>query len=40
MLESLFNKVAGVLADNFNKKRFQNRRFPWNIAKFLRAPIL
>ena len=28
MLESLVNKVAGLKAWNFNKKRFQHRCFP------------
>ena len=36
MLESLFNRVAGTKACNFNKKRFQHRHFPVNIAKLLR----
>ena len=35
-----FNKVAGLKACNFNKRRLQNRCFLVNIAKFLRAPIL
>ena len=35
MLESLFNKVAGLKACNFIKKRFQHRCFPVNILKFL-----
>ena len=39
-LESLFNKIAGLKACNFIKKRFQHRSFPVNIAKFLRKPIL
>ena len=37
MLESLFNKVAGLKACNFIKKRLQHRCFPVNIAKFLRT---
>ena len=40
MLESLFNKVAGLQACIFIKKRFQHRCFPVNIAKFLKTPIL
>ena len=40
VLESLFNKVAGLKACNFIKKRFQHRRFPTNIAKFLRSSFL
>ena len=37
MLESLFNKVAGLKACKFIKNRLQHRRFPVNIAKFLRT---
>ena len=40
MLESLFNKAAGLQASNFIKKRLQHRYFPVNIVKFLRTPIL
>ena len=40
MLECLFNKVAGVQACIFVKKRLQHRCFPVNIVKFLRTPIL
>ena len=40
VLESLFNKVAGLQACNYIKKRPQLRCFPVNIAKFLRTPIL
>ena len=40
MLESYFNKVAGLQAYNFIKKRLQHRCFPVNITKFLRIPIL
>ena len=40
MLESLFNKVAGLQCCNFIKKRLQHRCFPVNIAKFLRTAIL
>ena len=36
-LESLFNKVAGIKAYSFIKKRLQHRYFPVNIAKFLRT---
>ena len=39
-LESLFNKVAGVQACNFIKKRLQHRCFPVAIAKFLRTSTL
>ena len=38
MLESLFNKVACLLACNFIRKRPQHRCFP--AAKFLRKSIL
>ena len=38
MLESLFNKVAGLKTCNFIKKR--QRCFPVEFAKFLRTPIL
>ena len=34
VLESLFNKVAGLDACIFIKKRKQHRYFPVNIAKF------
>ena len=34
VLESLFNKVTGLQACNFTKKRLQHRRFPVNIANF------
>ena len=37
VLESLFNKVPGLQACNFIKKRLQQRCFPVNIAKFLRT---
>ena len=36
MLESLFNKVAGLEACSFIKKRLQHICFPVNIVKFLR----
>ena len=39
MVESLFNKVAG-LQGNYIKKRIQHRCFPMNNAKYLRTPIL
>ena len=39
-LESLFNKVAGLQACNFIKKRLEHRCFPVNFAKFLRTLIL
>ena len=37
MVESLFNKVVGLQARNFIKRRLQHRCFPVNIAKFLRG---
>ena len=37
MLESLFNKVADHQTWNFIKRRSQHRRFPVNIAKFLKT---
>ena len=37
VLKSLFDKVAGLTAHNFNKKRLLHRCFPVNIAKFLRT---
>ena len=40
VLESLFNKVAGLKACSFIKKRLQNRCFSVNIMKFLRIPLL
>ena len=40
MLESLFNKVAGLQAWKFVKKRLQHSFFPVNNAKSLRTPIL
>ena len=40
MLESLFNKVAGLQAYNVIKKRLQHRCSPVNIMKILRTPIL
>ena len=38
MLESLFNKVAGLNSCNFIKKWLQHRCFPVKFAKFLRTP--
>ena len=38
--EYFFNKVAGLQACDFIKKRHQHRRFPMKFAKFLRTPIL
>ena len=40
VLESLFNKVAGLKACNFTKKSLQHRDFPVNIANFLRTSFL
>ena len=40
MLESLFNKFAGLQTGNFITKRLEHRCFPVNIAKFLKTPIL
>ena len=40
MLESLFNKAAGLKAYNFIKKSFHHRFFPVNISKYLITPIL
>ena len=40
MLESLFNKVAGLQVSNFVNKRHQHRRFPVDIGRLLRKPIL
>ena len=37
MLESLFNKVAGLEGCKFIKERLQQRCFPVNIAEFLRT---
>ena len=38
VLESLFNKIAGLEACNFIKKILQHRCFPVKLAKFLRTP--
>ena len=38
--KSLFNKVAGLQACNFVKKRLKRRCFAVNIAKSLRVPLL
>ena len=40
MLESLFNKFAGLQTGNFITKRLEHRCFPVNLAKFLKTPIL
>ena len=40
MLESVFNKIAGIQAYNFIKGRFQHMCFPVEILKFLRTHIL
>ena len=40
MLESLFNKVAGLKAFSFIKKRLQHMCFSVKFAKFFRAPII
>ena len=37
MLESVFNKVAGLQAYNFVKKRLQHRCYLVKFAKFLRT---
>ena len=37
VLESLFNKVAGLKACNYIKERLQHRCFPVNNVKFLRT---
>ena len=37
MLDSLFNKVAGLRVCNFIKKRLQHQCFPVKIGKFLTA---
>ena len=39
VLKPLFNKVAGLKACNFNKKRPQDRCFLVNITKFLRIAL-
>ena len=38
MLESFFNKVAGLRAFSFIKKKFQRSCFPMKFAKFFRTP--
>ena len=38
VLQSLFNKVEGLKACNFIKKKLQRRCFPVKFAKFLCAP--
>ena len=40
VLQSLLNKVAGLHASNFIKKRLQHRYFPVKTAKFLKTPFL
>ena len=40
MSESLLDKVVGIQACNFIKKRLQHRCFSVNIVKFLRTLIL
>ena len=35
VLESIFDKVAGIQASKFIKKRLQHKCFPVKIAKFL-----
>ena len=40
VLESLFNKVAGLQPCNFIKNRLQHRCFFVNIANFFKTPIL
>ena len=40
MLESLFNKFAGLQADSFITKGLQHRCFSVKIAKFLKTSIL
>ena len=40
MLESLYNKTAGLQDCDLIKKKLQHRCFHVNIAKFLSAPIL
>ena len=39
VLESLFNKVAGLQACNFIKRRLQRNWFPVKFVKILRTPI-
>ena len=39
VLESLFNKVAGLKTCNFIKKRLQHRCFPAKFEKFSRIPL-
>ena len=40
VLESLFNKFAGLQAGNFTAKRLQHRCFPVSIPKFWKTSIL
>ena len=39
-MEALFDKVAGLKACNFIKKRLQHSFCPVSFVKFLRTPIL
>ena len=38
VLKSLFDKVVGLKACNFIKRRLQHKFFPMKFAKFLRKP--
>ena len=40
VLETFFNKVAGLQVCNFIKKRLKQRCFPVNTVKYLRTPTL
>ena len=40
MLEPPFNKILGLKACNFIKKRLQHRCYPVKFAKFLKTSIL
>ena len=40
VLESLFNKVTDLKACSFIKKMLQHKRFPVNIAKYLKTPTI
>ena len=40
VLESFFDKVAGLQVRNFIKKRLQQSYFPVKFVKFLKAPML
>ena len=39
VVESLTNKIAGLMVCNFIKKRHQHKCFPVNIAKFLKTAL-